>query len=364
MKQIVIPSVFAASIMLSPDTLVLQGNIIGKAGLAGFAFIVLSALFYSNLVSTLSEYIFPASHTHSRSDGWVTMLLYYSKMAVTVFFSTGLLVSAGFIFNEVFVYWFPNFGLAFLALGVLVAIQFLGTKNILRFQIIFSVAALIGFAVLILAGIFQWGYIKTDVTEQLPENVGNLSISTLLPAVLLFLGIDIGILAGRHAGIDQRTVNTSIVVTVLVMAFLFVIWGILLIGTVTPVKLAQTSIPHILGAKAILGTEGRFMMGIVVIAGASAAVNGLFFAVQSHTAELIRAQKLPAWIKGTRRIVFALGLLTAGLMAGGLAGYRELETLIKASMVVWMISCSIPFMKKIVKARAGLKEMYSIKNKG
>ena len=44
-------------------------------------------------------------------------------------------------------------------------------------------------------------------------------------------------------------------------------------------RLAGTSIPYILTARSILGQTGRIVMGIVVIAGACAAVNLLFQAV-------------------------------------------------------------------------------------
>jgi hypothetical protein len=49
-------------------------------------------------------------------------------MAV-VFLATGLLVSSGFAFNEIFVYWFPNFGFAYLFLAILCSLQFFPKKN-------------------------------------------------------------------------------------------------------------------------------------------------------------------------------------------------------------------------------------------
>ncbi|NIN66172.1 MAG: hypothetical protein GTO63_16055, partial [Anaerolineae bacterium] len=64
-----------------------------------------------------------------------------ARVAFTICAATGILVVAGYVFNEVFVYWFPNLGFSFLLLGFLLVLNLLGRTISLVAQVIFIAVA-------------------------------------------------------------------------------------------------------------------------------------------------------------------------------------------------------------------------------
>jgi len=56
---------------------------------------------------------------------------------------------------------------------------------------------------------------------------------------------------------------------------------------------------------------------------------------------LLQIKMLPDNIKISKIIILSLTLIIAGMMAGGMAGAEELETFIRASLILWLISYSM-----------------------
>lgn len=68
---------------------------------------------------------------------WAALLLpLSSRLSLTLVAATGLVATAGFVFNEVFVYWFPNFLFAYLLLGLILIVNLLGRVVWGRFQLL------------------------------------------------------------------------------------------------------------------------------------------------------------------------------------------------------------------------------------
>ena len=88
----------------------------------------------------------------------------------------------------------------------------------------------------------------------------------------------------------------------------------------------------------ILGDFGRFIMGIIVIAGSLAFVHTLFTFISKQGTIISKAIRLPKNINGSKILILSITLIIAGLMAAGLAGEEKLETFIRASLILWMIS--------------------------
>ena len=344
---LLIPFAFALSLMISPDTQVIIGQLIGRTGSLGLLCIIVAMIFYLGLLPHLRV----AGYSRHTGGGLILPLTaaadtleFMAKIITAVFVIVGLTVSAGFAFNEIFVYWFPNFGFAFLLLAVLTAVQRLPSRTIAVLQVFFVFAALAGFAVLIGSGM-----VMLTGPDVLPHPGDEISPAPFLAvglasSLLMFIGVDMGLDAGKISKIKENRQYLALLIAVIVMAALFLLWGRILLALPLGDRLVYSTIPHILGARALLGETGRYIVGVMIILGACAAVNGLLFAVQTQGKKMKFRHPLAG--------VLAVSIAAGGLMALGLAGYSQLETMIKGAMAVWLASYSIKsFLSGLVEER-------------
>ena len=146
----------AMGLLLSPDALILLGNQMGSAGLA-----FLAAIIFAGLVALGTAYStaalwaqFPGAGGEARglqaALGTLPAMVLplCARVVVLVCASTGILAIAGYVFNEVFVYWFPNLGFSFCVLGLLLTLNLLGPKVAKAAQLLFVAVALLGLLVL------------------------------------------------------------------------------------------------------------------------------------------------------------------------------------------------------------------------
>ena len=151
-----IPIAWAMGIMLSPDTLALLGNFVGKTGWTGLGLILgAMVVFFIHAANyqTLNQKIGENDFLITRFGQLVVYLPWTTRSFAAIFLSTGILVSSGFVFNEVFFHWFPNFGFAFLLLGILLGIHLTDIPIGLKAQVIFVALTVTGLLILILTGI-------------------------------------------------------------------------------------------------------------------------------------------------------------------------------------------------------------------
>jgi len=336
--------VFAIGIMISPDTLAMLGNFIGKMGNIGFFLIIFSGLIYLVLYSKYRQFpVFSSDklydiEVHRKKMGIIlTILPFFVKMIAVIFLSTGLLVSSEFVFNEVFLYWFPNFGFAFILLCVLLGLQLLPARTALYAQIIFCTIAISGLIILIVSGIIQADQfipLKPAIEGNLTNDPG---LKPFFLPLLFFIGFDMGINIWNESDQNASPNNTIIFLTIIFMGIIFILWGYVSLLYVPVEKLMDTSIPHIIAAKNILGAPGRFIMGIIIISGSLSAVNALFTNISKHGSMLLKIKMLPGSVKISKIIILFLSLVIAGAMVGGLAGAHELEIFIRAALILWLI---------------------------
>ncbi len=336
------PFIIAASLslgwMLSPDVLVRLGN-----GIAENRTLYLAALGLTTLLSALSVSLI--RHPALRSNGRCSQtgllvqgigrlpamtLLLTSRVALVLLLPTGLLVTAGYAFNEIFLYWFPNFGFAFLLLGIVTLLHLAGEKFALKIQPLFAIVAVICLVILSIAGLGG-----PASSQPISVDIGfTFTPSLLAGALLLFLGTDY--VTPQH----ERDSRLPALAALLLCVFVFLFWAMLSLQYVPAEKLAASTLPHMLVARAILGEPGRLLMGMAIIAGTCAAVNALFHLATGAMAGLARRHLLPGHPAGTlrrRRMVLLFALVIGSLMAGGLAGYEILETYIEASLLLWLL---------------------------
>lgn len=255
-----------------------------------------------------------------------------------------------------FVYGFPNFGFAFDILFTLAFIQWFNEEIVKSFQVLFTATAMAGLAFLTIKGILN----LTDVKALLP--VADLPESLSIPEsgvfvfLFLFLGVKMGILAvldssksRSNPSVEKRISVFAVGMTVALTAGIFVAWEVVLIHHGGFDKLAGSSINHMVGERMIWGQTGRTIMGIVIIAGICSAINAVYFAIRKQ----IQAMEAAGWLPSESQMpagkitVTVMVLITAVLMGLGLAGHRELETLISVSMLTWLFWYGVILMSRL-----------------
>ena len=188
---------------------------------------------------------------------------------------------------------------------------------------------LVSFSLLLLAGLFSSP--SADTATQTGEPT---SLAAASGALLLFLGFDL-IINSR----EQNKLLPALA-AVCTVCTLFILWGALSRAYVPSTSLIESTLPHLKVARAILGQDGRLLMGVVVICGATAAVNGLFLYMGMTVDNLAGQEVLPRF-RGEQtlhRLASILMAVTIGiLMMSGLAGEDELSLYYRGALVLWLV---------------------------
>jgi hypothetical protein len=330
-------------LFVSPEALILQGKM---AGLSGYGFVLpLGAglvLHWINGTGTGqagASITAPDAEILLLKDTWgplaAAFLLLMARPVVAVCLATAVLVTSGFVFNEVFLYWFPNFGFAALLLFILLMVNVIGPQAAANLQLMLTSTAFIGIAGISIVGLLSWSQ-TPHAPQQAAFAVNNQSVGLGLMALV---GYDM-LRYTRH-GLNQAQLTMVIKTAFIVIGLLFILWNGASLLWVAPSRLAATSIPHILAAKAIMGPFGRIVIGVVVIAGAGAAVNYLYQSVAQMMACMAHHGLLPAiFARSAARPLLALSGLAATtglLMAAGFAGSDLLDVSIRAGLILWLV---------------------------
>jgi amino acid transporter len=338
----------ATGLMLSSESLTLLGN---NAGIAGTSFLIfIPAAVLLHLVTALSfgELMssFPGPQGEARfirmALGPISAIVLPigARVVFTVCAATGILATAGYVFNETFLSWFPNLGFSFCLLVFLVLINLIGPKFAETTQIFFVSLALMGLLVLAIAGFSGWENASPASENETPSFL-NIARAALF-APVIFLGYD---LAGMT--IDKMETHPIDLVKAMVgglflVAMIFYLWGVVSVKFVSPDKLADTTIPYTIAAKAIMGENGRIFMGIVILSGTCAAVNALFMAVSRMIAGMSTQGLLPSFLGAAQNRapipLILLGIGTGVMMAAGMAGEPSLEVYIRAGIWLWILN--------------------------
>ncbi len=327
------------AMVLSPEALAMQGQMAGRYGQA-FLMPLIAALFIHGLNIAVGPWSRGSAREKATLAGFGALLKSFIALpAVAVSLATAVLVSSGFVFNEVFLYWFPNFGFAALLLAVLLVLNLAGPRIATIAQTLMTTTALIGLTVLTLAGVFGD---QTDVTAVSTVDV-QLDIRGFALGAVALLGYDL--IRYLAADLDRRRTQQYMLIAILFGGSLVWAWNSTVLAHVSTTRLADSSIPHILAAKAVMGPNGRILIGLVVIAGSLAAVNLLFRAVTLMLVGLVNNGAMPAtvgvapsrpWLPPV-----VLSGLTGLLMVAGFAGSDWLDITLRAGLILWLVSLGL-----------------------
>jgi hypothetical protein len=316
--------------MFSPDSLVLQGNGAGS-GMALF----FPALAVGGIVSSACIFFLhhPKLGECSEKHSPPTTFIIAYRLSLVLFLPTGMLVTAGFTFNETFVYWFPNFGFSFLLLGFILTLHLIGEKIAAAVQPLFIGTTLICLLLLSIFGINGQEIYATPTEPAFSFSV-HLSISSLV----LFLGYDS--VNGQTTKHRRMSSWWAIGAGYLVLT----LWAMASLSNVNPATLADSTVPYVIVAHKILGQPGRIIMGIIIISGTLGCVNALFILANRSMVPLTKHffLRFPAGTMLKKRIYpFLFSVLISSFMAAGMAGGSNLEIYIRGALMLWLLSIGI-----------------------
>ena len=338
-QGLILAGAFALGLMVSPDNLALLGRFAGRFGIYAPLLLVAGAVVHISYVRSYENLyaLFSADYgkTPDIRKALGTWLAYYPltvRVLAAIFLTTGLAVTSGFVFNEVFVYWFPNFGFAYLLLVLLSGLHLFGSDTRAKAQVFFVGTALVGLAFLIGAGLVKGLPYTASTIPASPTGM----LSWLFVPLLFFIGFDIAIPFGILSPRQTKKTLPSLKIAIAVFGVLMILWAIVTTQHVSGTRLVATSISHMIAAREISGQLGRIIMGLVVITGTCAAVNALFEAVARAATAMSKQRMLPQ-VRYTSQIsVLCVAAAAAIMMASGLAGEEMLEAYIRAALLLWL----------------------------
>jgi hypothetical protein len=316
--------------MMAPHSLALHGNLAGHWG----RWLPLGLMSAAGVILALVRTPWRSAESCTAPPFWMgvfgSMVALGAQMLTVLAGGTGILVTAGFSFNETFLYWFPNFGFAFLLLGVIVVLHLAGRRWVQMAQVLFMATALAGLLLVTLVALTRSGGGQTPPGGMAPLP----ALPQWAPILLLFVGVD---LARLGASADGAQTRHLIDIGVAGAALIFALWGWAAVRQVPLERLTDTTIAPVLVAKGAWGQWGRYTMGMVTIAGALAAVNALFSVVAATAQGILRqiggsGPKLP-----TAAVAVFLGIATAVAMVTGLAGTERIDVALRAGLVLWLL---------------------------
>ncbi|MBL4901274.1 MAG: hypothetical protein JKY62_01310 [Desulfocapsa sp.] len=317
--------------LLSPESLVIAGNGAGRMGWLTIPLLASIALLYTVCAKLINSPQLPdqvdKKHFMLQSMTGIipaTSLRIAAVIPLVILGATALLVTSGYTFNEVFLYWFPNFGFSFLLLALLTILQLFPEKYIFKAQICFVSLAAGGLLILALYGITTTELVVTQVFKQ-PSSFSSSAFASMF---LLF----------AWSTFSSEKQQPSVLVPVAGL-ILFSCWILVSLSYVDAERLASSTIPYMTAARRIMGEPGRQIMGIIVISGTCAAITGLLlvcrrmlWSVAGTTSHDSSSGKALRWFFPP-----LIAIITGSLMATGLAGDEQLEVLLRGALILWLI---------------------------
>jgi amino acid transporter len=343
--QAVIFLAFALGVMLSPDTLILLGNTLGREGDAALSGLLIAGGLHALTAWTYGRLgLHPtASVGESRllADAYgplvATVLPLCARVVYTVAAATGILAIAGYVWNEVFVYWFPNLGFSFGLLGMVAGLSLAGPRVAMLAQLSYVMLALGGLLYLSAMGLLGCRQVPSGFEVTAASSF--VMVRSLLAGLVLFVGFELALFTTPSTAGTPSPPGRLMALSVVLAALVFSGWGTASIRCVASVRLAESTVPHMVAARAIGGDWGRAVMGVVVLAGTCATVHTLLRAGSHMLAGMATHGLLPAWL-GWRQARPARLVLAAGpavMLATGMAGEPETEVYARAGVLFWLL---------------------------
>lgn len=341
----IFPLAFGIALFLSPDFLTIFGNGLGMGGVWFLCLLIMVFTFHAYTIKSYDDFYSnnPGLNNEyaliSSSLGNITGFIFsfIIKALLAVCMGVGLLATAGYAFNELFVRWFPNMGFTLLALGMLFFIGLFSSRVVKICQLVFVSISMSGIILLSIIGFFS--SVDSPPISLNVEFFQTNNMPYIFICFVLLMGFEMANTYEERKLSNRFSLNITMVSLILGFIVLFV-WGVVSLMYVAPERLSDTYIPHLITARAINGIYGREIMGLVVIFGSLGAVNALLSYVSSIGGRVF-SKELPFKIDKQRYRLFSFVILIltiAVLLISGMAGEPEFETFTRGSIYLWLLN--------------------------
>jgi hypothetical protein len=344
-KTMLLTACMSMGFMISPMSLEILGNSVGSVGYLLFWSLLLCAIINLWTAQLYTRFHHPAvsaeSNKNSKNDSFGILPTFQiaSQVPFSIGASTLILATTGYAFNEIFFYWFPNllFSVCFL---ILIVVVNLINRSVTRGFQALAVSLFVGSMLLLLIlGVFNWE--KADLENQSMAHMPYLEWRPMLLVFWLFMAAELSIYQ------DKVLQNSHAFKSSLIMAFfacfvIFLLWGYTSLNFASPERLAESTVPHSLVARAISGENGRKILGIAIFAGSFASVNTLLAGVASVEASMAGSRQIFSMLN--RKVLgsnLAMMILFIGILCmllTGMAGKEITKTLTYSAFYIWLIS--------------------------
>ena len=330
-------ALLAMGFLLSPRAFMISG---GGIGLAGYWYFAVVAFLLATHVATLPSRI---SNCENICTNALESVGYGVRFFSLVFFSCSILGVAGYAFNEVFLYWFPNFLFSFvvLACSFLTSLAPSGTAR--KIQLITVITILAGIAFLSVASL--WTPVPEEASSPsffLPYGLFPFSDGLVFMAPLL-VGYELYASStnDKTSGAKDKTSRTSYGLA-LCMAVLFLsIFAYAALSVSGTERLANTTVPYMVGARRIFGQTGRYIMGGIIILGSYAAFTTILLFLKAPFIKFVDSRpstRLSCSNLGKQTFATVIPALTVSiLLLRGYAGETITESYIAGGFALWFM---------------------------
>lgn len=324
-------ALLAMGFMLSPRALMITGSGIG---LSGNWYFLIAAFLLATHLATIPQ------RTSNRKSTYADALEsfgYGVRFFSLVFFSCSILGIAGYAFNEVFLYWFPNFLFSFIILAFSFFTSLAPSCIAKKIQLIVIITILVSIVFLSVASLWAPSPNESNSPDFfLPYGLSPFSEGLFFMTPLL-IGYEL-----YASSSTKNKISGASYALALGMAVLFLsIFAYAALSVSGAEKLADSTVPYMIGARKILGQTGRYIMGGIIILGSYVAFNTILLFLKAPFVTLMDSHpssRLPSSMLGKQVVATTIPALTVSiLLLRGYAGEIITESYIAGGFALWFV---------------------------
>jgi amino acid transporter len=346
-KSLLVTACMSIGFMISPLSLVVLGNSAGLMGqwlLWTLPFVAMINLGTASVYTRCTRFLYssgsPEPKDSTVNSNWIlTILQLASLIPFCIGASTLILAMAGYAFNEIFLFWFPNLLFSICFLILIVAVNLIGSSISRSFQSLSVIIFLGSMLLLLILGILNRKETVSETTN-IPFIV-SVDWRHVILIFWLFMAAELSMYNDEgYQNVQAQTF--SLLLAFITCSAIFWLWGLASIYFAPLERLTESTVPHSMVARAISGENGRKLMGLATLTGSFASVNTLLTGVTSVMASMAKSRQIflilntKVFGSNAAMIILFIGILF--MLLTGMAGKEITNTLTHSGFYTWLIS--------------------------
>jgi len=335
-------ALLAMGFLLSPRAFMITGSGIGLSG--NWYFLIAAFLLATHLATIPPR----TSNRESTYTDALESFGYGVRFFSLVFFSCSILGIAGYAFNEVFLYWFPNFLFSFIILAFSFFTSLAPSCIAKKIQLIVIITILVSIVFLSVASLWAPSPNESNSPDFfLPYGLSPFSEGLFFMTPLL-IGYEL-----YASSSTKNKISGASYALALGMAVLFLsIFAYATLSVSGTEKLADSTVPYMIGARKILGQTGRYIMGGIIILGSYVAFNTILMFLKTPFITLMDSHpstRLPSSNLGKQAAATTIPALTISiLLLRGYAGEPITESYIAGGFALWFVFYGLSTVSSVI----------------